>query len=87
MEPPLTWLDITNAASGWVLLVAGATYVVRLLLTGKLITRREADALERQIETKDQIILELQTQHRKMLEEGITTTNSVLQALRSAAEK
>lgn len=80
------WLTITAAGGGWTLFGGLAWLVLRGMLSGTLLTRREADAMEKRIETQQSTIDELTRQNGLLVREALPLTNSVLSALKQAAE-
>lgn len=83
----VSWEAITAAGGGWTLFGMLAWYTVHGLLTGKVVTRREADALQARINIQDETIADLQRQNAMLLREGLPTTNAVLTALRVLTEE
>lgn len=84
MEIP--WPALAGAGAGWTLFGALAWAVMRGLLSGTILTRREADAMQNRITYLEEENAELARQNGLMLREALPVTNSVLTALRQAAE-
>lgn len=83
----LPWPTITVAGGGWTLFGLLAWLVMRKLVSGDLLTRREGDAKDDEIKALRQSNHELLEQNGLMLREALPTTNAVLTALREAAEE
>lgn len=84
MEIP--WQTITAAGGGWVLFGSLGWTIFRALLSGNLLTRREAEAMSNRIKYLEEENTELARQNGLMLRSALPVTNSVLTALRQAAE-
>ena len=82
----IPWAAVAGAGAGWTLFGALAWTVMRGLTTGTILTRREATALEKRISYLEEENAELTRQNGLMLREALPVTNSVLTALRQAAE-
>lgn len=80
------WPAITAAGGGWLLFGTLGMMVFRGLLSGNLLTKREADAMSARIQYLEKENEELTRQNGLMLHESLPVTNSVLTALRQAAE-
>ncbi len=85
---PTAWIqpDTAAAAGGWVLFAALAWLVLRKMISGDLVTRREADAKDEQIFRLRESNDHLHEQLGKALT-ALEVVNDVLPAFRAAAEE
>jgi hypothetical protein len=81
------WLAVTAAGGGWALFGSLAYLVITSIFSGRVISSREADAMQQRIDSQDKQIEDLTAMNNLLLREGLPTTNAVLDALRQAAEK
>lgn len=58
---------------------------ILFILTDRLVWHKRLDVLQRQVDTKDEVIADLTQQNKIMLESAIPTVNAVLGALHTAA--
>lgn len=82
----LPWPAITAASGGWALFGWLAWSVLRRLMNGDLVPRREVDAKDKQIAAQDATIKEQGKQLSLVLGEAMPTTNALMRALHEAAE-
>lgn len=82
----IPWLTISGATGGWVLFGFLAQLVLRKMISGDLLTRREADAMQTEINALREANQELLRQNGLLLRESLPTTNAVLAALHNAVE-
>lgn len=82
----LPWPAITAASGGWVLLTAVLWRVYSRLLSGDLLTRREADAMKDENVSLRAANSELLAQNGLMLREQWPAQSALMNALRRAAE-
>lgn len=73
------WLTLTASGGGWALFGSTCYFII----TGKLITSREADAMQRRIDSLEQQVKDLTEQNTLLMREGLPATNAVLDALRA----
>lgn len=85
MDAP--WLALTAAGGGWALFGSLSYLVITSIFSGRVISSREADAMQQRIDSQEKQIEELTAMNNLLLREGLPTTNAVLDALRQAAEK
>lgn len=61
------------------------TLVILFVLTDRLVWHKRLDVLQRQVDTKDALIADLNQQNKLLLDSAIPTVNAVLGALHDAA--
>ena len=83
----LPWPTITAASGGWLLFGAVLWLVIRKLISGDLLTRREADGMEREIADLRATKSELLAQNGLMLREQWPQQSALMNAVRRAAEE
>lgn len=83
----LPWQALSAASGGWVLFGLLAWLVLRKLIAGDLVTRREVDAKDHVITLQADTIREQGKQLSLVLGEAMPTVNTVLRALHQAAEE
>jgi predicted transcriptional regulator len=75
-------LNLVGYGSGWAIVAVGVLMIFR----GRLITKREADGMQRVIDARDKTI-ELQGVAIKAIAESVETNNHLIRAVLKVAEE
>jgi hypothetical protein len=79
-------VGVLGAGSGWAVLAIGLLQFFRMVARGRLITPREADAMQRRIDKQDEAIA-LKDATIAKFTEGIELNNDLVRAFLRVAEK
>lgn len=84
VEDLIASVDVA-ATGGWVLLASLAWLVVRSLVRGDLVTRREADAMQARLDQQGTENRDLREQNGLLLRDAVPMMNATLSTLRDLA--
>lgn len=85
MEDITSWQAISVTAGGWSLFASLAWMVLKGLTRGDILTRREADAMQKTIDSQRKENTDLREQNGLLLRSAVPAVNSTFSALRAQA--